>query len=388
MKVLDITLLGLRRLTRDRTAALFMILLPVVITLIIGVSIFKAGGKVSIGVVNKAEGPLAAQIVADLRAEKTVTVTNYTDVSSLRAAVRHQSEIAGVVIPATFDDSLRAGKAVSLDFLFNPVRNAPTALRETLNSIIAKRGGLVEAAQFATDGAGGTFDSNLREAATLQSKQVKAITVTTERTGNSADTLPTGFGYTGPANLVLIVFINSLVAGGILIETRRLGISRRLLGTPTKSSTILLGTAASSFTIAFLQGLLILVIDATVFGVNFGNITGAILIVLLIAMVGTGVAMLVGTLFRTPEQASSVGPPIGIGLGMLSGCMWPLEIVPTGMRTFGHLFPQAWAMDAFIKLVGRGASVVGILPQLLVLLGFAVVLIPIGSWRLRRAIVG
>jgi ABC-2 type transport system permease protein len=71
---------------------------------------------------------------------------------------------------------------------------------------------------------------------------------------------------------------------------------------------------------------------------------------------------------------------------MLGGCMWPLEIVGPLMRRIGHLTPHAWAMDAFIRLIGDGAGLGQISADLAVLGGFFIVLLPLGAWRLRRTI--
>ena len=66
--------------------------------------------------------------------------------------------------------------------------------------------------------------------------------------------------------------------------------------------------------------------------------------------------------------------------------MWPLAIVPAPMRLAGHLFPHAWAMDAFIDLISEDAGLAGIAGRLAVLLGFAAVLLTVASWRLQRAL--
>jgi ABC-2 type transport system permease protein len=97
--------------------------------------------------------------------------------------------------------------------------------------------------------------------------------------------------------------------------------------------------------------------------------------------------LLVATVARSNGQATSVGPPVGLALAMLGGCMWPLEIVPPVMRTIGHLTPHAWALDGFIRLMGGDATIVDIAPQLFVLLGMAALLLPLATWRLRRSIV-
>ena len=66
--------------------------------------------------------------------------------------------------------------------------------------------------------------------------------------------------------------------------------------------------------------------------------------------------------------------------------MVPLEVFSPTMSQVAHLTPHAWANDAFAKLVGHGASIVGILPQLGVLAAYAVVLLALAAWRLRRVL--
>jgi hypothetical protein len=118
------------------------------------------------------------------------------------------------------------------------------------------------------------------------------------------------------------------------------------------------------------------------------RVEAALLLVTVFALVGTGVGMLLGAVLGNAEQATSIGPPVGIALGMLGGCMWPLAIVPEPMRVVGHLFPQAWAMDAFIALIAKDAGLTGITRQLAVLAAFAAALLVLATWRLRKALVG
>jgi ABC-2 type transport system permease protein len=71
---------------------------------------------------------------------------------------------------------------------------------------------------------------------------------------------------------------------------------------------------------------------------------------------------------------------------MLGGAMWPLEIVGPVMRAIGHLTPHAWALDAFVDLMGNRVSATAILPQVAVLVLFSAALLPLAGFRLRRAI--
>jgi ABC-2 type transport system permease protein len=102
--------------------------------------------------------------------------------------------------------------------------------------------------------------------------------------------------------------------------------------------------------------------------------------------VGAGAGIFLGTLFRNEQQATGVSLLLGLGLGALGGCMVPLEVFSPTMRRVAHITPQAWGNDAFARLVGHGASVAGILPQLGVLAAYAVALLALASWRLRRVL--
>jgi ABC-2 type transport system permease protein len=82
----------------------------------------------------------------------------------------------------------------------------------------------------------------------------------------------------------------------------------------------------------------------------------------------------------------SIGIPVAIGMAMLGGCMWPLEIVPPAVRAAGHLTPHAWAMDAWIKLIFDGDGIGSIAVDLAVLGGVAAVLLGLATWRLRAVL--
>ena len=110
--------------------------------------------------------------------------------------------------------------------------------------------------------------------------------------------------------------------------------------------------------------------------------------VILFALVGAGAGIFLGTLFRNEQQAIGVSLLLGLGLGALGGCMVPLEVFSPTMRRVAHITPQAWGNDAFARLVGHGASITGILPQLGVLAAYAAVLLALATWRLRRVLAG
>lgn len=150
---------------------------------------------------------------------------------------------------------------------------------------------------------------------------------------------------------------------------------------------MILGETLCYLALALLQALLIVVVGAVLFGVSWGNPLAAAALIGMWALVRTGAGMVSGTLFRTPEQATAIGPTIGIAFGMLGGCMWPLEIVPQSVRALGHSTPHAWAVDAWVTLLSRGGGLADIAGYLAILAGYAVDLFVLASLRLRHSLV-
>ena len=119
------------------------------------------------------------------------------------------------------------------------------------------------------------------------------------------------------------------------------------------------------------------------FGVSWGNPLAAAVLLIVWCLVGAGAGMVAGTLFRTPEQASAMGPIVGIVFAMLGGCMWPLSIVSTAIREIGHATPQAWAVDAWTNLLSNHGDIVTISRELGMLALFALGFFVLATLRLK-----
>jgi len=184
---------------------------------------------------------------------------------------------------------------------------------------------------------------------------------------------------------VLFVFVNSLAATVALIQTRRLGVARRMLSTPMTAGTIVLGETLGRFLIAMMQGVFIIVAASLLFSVQWGDPLAASVLLTAFALVSTGAAVFFGAVLSNESQAGAL-TPVGLGLAALGGCMVPLEIFSPTMQTIAHITPHAWAVEGFRELVRTDAGITDIALQIAVLLGFAVVLLGLASWRLHRTI--
>jgi len=185
--------------------------------------------------------------------------------------------------------------------------------------------------------------------------------------------------------LFVVIFLTSLNATISMIETRRLGITRRILSTPTSMRVLVGGQVLGRFTISLVQALIIVLGSFVFFGVHWGNPYGTAAVVISFCLVSTGVAVLLGSLLSNAQQAIPVA--MLLGLAALGGSMAPLEVFPKTARTIAHITPHAWANDAFSKLIKHGGHLDTILPQVGVLFTFAAVVLTVATWQLRRSLV-
>jgi ABC-2 type transport system permease protein len=182
------------------------------------------------------------------------------------------------------------------------------------------------------------------------------------------------FAYVAPADLVLFMGITVLVLSSGLVESRRLGILRRLSAAPLAPRSIVAAEVVSLLAVAVAQSIGLLIAGRVVFGVHWGDPFAVGIIVALLALALSGASVLIGNWARTQEQAITTAVVVGIAAGMLGGCIYPLDVVGATVRGVGHAVPQAWAMDAFIKLIYHHEGLAGVWPEIGALALFALVL--------------
>ncbi len=385
MKALWIATANLRRMFRVRTNIFFVFVFPMVLILVLGAT-FGGSSSPRLGVVAQNSGPLGAALVQQLDRTPHLRVVSVSDPAALLTQVERGNLAAGLVIPPGYDAAVRAGHGVALRYMARPDQSSQQ-LGETVQGAVSKQAALLGAARFAVaERAAPSFDAGLAEVARI-SPAVPPVSVTQTTAGTALFSKTLGqFDEGAWTELLLFLFLIALTGAVALIETRRLGLARRMLATPTSPGTVIAGETLGRVLIAVIQAVVIILGSALLFGVRWGQPAGVAAVVILFALVGAGAGIFLGTLFRNEQQAAGVSLLLGLGLGALGGCMVPLEVFSPTMKRVAHITPQAWGNDAFAKLVGHGASITGILPQLGVLAAYAAVLLILATWRLRRVL--
>jgi ABC-2 type transport system permease protein len=380
-RALVIAWANLVRLVRDRLGLFFIVVLPLIIIVVVGLQ-FGGAFKARVGLHAPNGGTLADELAE--RLGDTWDVRRYETEASLTADVEDGSLAAGVLLPDSYTDRLLGGEAVEVGFRAE-AGDVALSRRSVVEAAVADQAALMRAASFAAAETGAALEPML-VAAREVSAGLRPIAVEVTTVGESLFPQELrGFTLGAQGQLVLFMFLTSLTGATQLILSRQLGVSRRMLSTSTPMTTILLGEALGRFGVAAFQGVFIVAATALAFGVTWGDPVAVAALVGAFALVGSGVAMLIGAVSSNAEQAGSVGVFAGLGVAALGGSMVPPEVFPPFMASVSWLTPHRWALDGLRELV-VGAGITDVLPQLGVLLGFGALLLVLATWRLRATL--
>lgn len=380
MKVWTIGVNGIRRLLRERSNIFFVFVLPLAIIMIVGAQFGASSFGPSV-VVSQGGGEVESQIVDRLEAAG-VEVEEAADEAQVVDEVERGAVAAGVVFPVDFGDSVAAGNPSEVGFVSRP--DSAGSLLPILQGAIADVTAPYRVAVVVADETGRSFEEAL---AAVEPVEVPGVEVRTERVGELTFGTNLGqFSLGSSQQLVLFVFLTTLTGSAALIQSRQLGVSRRMLSTPTSVRSVIVGEGTARFLVGVFQGVYIVVVTLVAFSVDWGNLLGAMILLVALAAVGAGAAMLLGALFRNDQQAGGFAVMISLGLAALGGCMLPLELFSPTLRRIAHITPHAWANDGFAELVYQGGGLADIIPELSVLLAYAAVLLAIAGWRLQRVL--
>lgn len=383
MILLTIAATDLRRLIAQRSNIFFLLILPLLLILVLGSSI--AGFEPRIGVVAEGDATgFSDDFIDQLARQEGIQVSVFGDQTEAIEQLQREDITALVVLPGDYGETLLKGETAIIDYLALPDGNG-FKQQGLIQRVVSEQSLRVRAARLVVAEVGTTAsDANTVTNSVAESTQRTTITPV----DSNGDPYEPGesFSLIAAQELVLFIFLTAMIAASALIQSRKLGIVRRMLATPASSSEIVGGILLGRLGISLVQGLAILAATSLLFSANWGSFPASLAIVFTFSLVATAVAVLIGSLFQNENQTSAVGLSLGLGFAAIGGCMVPLEIFPDTLRTAAHVTPHAWAVDAFTEVIQRGGGLGDIITELAVLVVYATVLLGLSTVVLRRTI--
>ncbi|TCT13102.1 ABC-type multidrug transport system permease subunit [Natranaerovirga pectinivora] len=173
---------------------------------------------------------------------------------------------------------------------------------------------------------------------------------------------------------------------GDMVEEKRIYVYHRQLVTPIKSRSILFGNLIYTFSLSFIQVLIMILGGAYIFGIDWGNNIGAILLVMsAFVFCGTSLGLFMSSMVKNIQQLSALTPIVLTSTAMIGGCMWPLEMIDNNILLFlASLTPQKWAVTTISRMAIYNYAPNIIIMPIIILLVMGGVLLVLGTNRFNK----
>ncbi|MDH3301329.1 MAG: ABC transporter permease [Acidimicrobiia bacterium] len=365
------------RLRNERSNLFFLVVLPLMIVFALGLAIGGEASSNLVGVVDPAPTEAGQAVLDAVEDIDNVTVRRYESAQELRDEIARRAVDVGWVA--------EPGQNGAVTLRWYATAGEGFRLREIVENTARTMNVERQVVQLVTEDAGvdeATAETALAEAAAF----VEPTKVDRTTTGDPENDPANIRAVLAAGQLTLFIFLSSLVGASYLLSTRLLGVTRRTRAGPVPVSAIIAGEGLSRFLVALLQAGIVFFGSWFLFGVDWKAPWAVLALSVGMALVGSGGAMLLGTLARTDQQVSAIGLLLGLVLAALGGSMQPLQFFPDALRRVAFVTPHAWMNDALWRILVDGEGFAQIWPSVAVLAAAGTVLLGVASLAMARSL--
>ena len=337
---------------------------PIVLAALISLAFGDEGFDATIGVVDEDGSELSGRFVDGVESAEGggLSFDVLASAAAARTAVDDGDVGAAIVVPEGFSDTLSTDSPGDLVVLTSSDGAVSAEVARAVASNFTDRANAARLATAASLAAGGPAPS----ADVLADI---SLPVQVDTTGTGGDVSPAA--YFGPSMGLLFLFLSvSAIARGLLAE-QRVRLLDRIRAGPVSDAAILGGKAAGVVVVGTASLLVIWAVTSLVLGADWGDPLGVVLLIVAAALAVAGIAGFIAGVARTEQSADSLATAVAFVFALLGGAFIPPGDLPDTLARLTVLTPTGVALRGFAELSAGGGDAVSVLPEVLVLLAWA-----------------
>ena len=325
---------------RDRAALFFTLLFPLIFLVIFG-GLFKSGGIPKSSVILVGPVPLFQQAQSDGHGQldQVLKISTSDDLAGSITKVRNGDVAAAIE---------QHGNQLVVHY-----SQADATAAGTVRGVVES---LVQSANLAVTGQPPRF--------TVQAEQVE-------------DKALKPIQYFTPGILGYAIAIGATFgAAATLVTWRQKRILRRLTLSPVRVPTVIGARIVVAILVALVQMVIFIAIASLpYFGLKLSHAWWmAIPLILCGTLAFMSIGLLAGAKAKSTEAANAIANLITIPMAFLSGSFFPIDSAPMWVRTLAEVFPLRHLNMGMLDVMVRDKGPLTVLPEIGILLAFAVVL--------------
>ena len=378
----------LLELFRNRLGLVLLIVMPVFMMGMVGF-IFPSNAaslnNVPIAVVNQDAGyngsTIASQTFTAILQQingKTgmMVLSNASSLSDVKDMIQKGDIEGGIIIPSNFTASILGGEQGTITIVTDQSNPQVSATIQTVLSSIFGQMGTMLAQQKVQLLSPAVNESN--SLAIVEPYKVQIQGVVSGSTNY--------FDFIAPGIMAMTVMM-SVMTGlpAAISQEKEVGTMDGMMVAPINRLSIILGKSLGQTARGLLQGVIILALAVTLFGVT---IHGSILLVFGLLLLGVfsfvGLGIVITSFAKDQGTATMLVTTLIFPMMFLSGVFFPIQEMPWYMQDISKVLPLTYASDALRKVMVLGAGIPDLTTDLAVMIAFGIVMTAIAVPVFRR----
>jgi ABC-2 type transport system permease protein len=374
-----------RQFLRDRRSLALLFVAPLLVMTILNLVIGNTASGVTLGIVAP-DGALGDSVFSQIQSQ----LHEQSGLAVKRVARDHvdatleAGDADGVLIfPADLQGAIQSGQTPQLTLRLEG--SSPTVAKQLrgIVALLVRALGQELAAVGGSPGAGGGPGAGGFGAGGGTASGV-------------TPTLATSYLYGGPqytqtdalaplfVGLFAFFFVFLLTSVSFLRE-RSQGTIERLMVSPLSKTELVLGYVGGFLVFALAQSVVILAYVIYVLQVHYkGNLGLLFLVTLALTVGGVNLGIFVSAFSRNELQVIQFIPLLLLPQALLGGLFWPVASLPVVLKQIAYVLPLTYANFALKDVMLKGFGLDRVWPELLVLVGFAVLMVVAAALSLRQ----
>ncbi len=369
--------------SRSKLRLIMLVAMPLFMMVMVGF-IFPSGNSISdtpIALANQDTGAMGKTFVTQLdyvnNATGMMDLHTAKDFDDIKNMLQKSEVNGGIIIPENFSSDISSGKQGNIIIVIDQSNPQMSA---TIQAVLSKT---IEAIgeQMAIQQLNITYHVSSAQA----TKMVKPYSV--QFKGIIPGTSTNYFQFVAPGIIAMVVMMALMTGLPLAISYEKdMGTLDGMLAAPINRLSIILGKVMAQTIRGMIQGFIILLLAVVLFGVVIeGSILLVIALIILTVFSFVGLGILITSFTDKEETATMVMMTLMFPMMFLSGVFFPIQQMPWYMQDLAHILPLTYATTALRKVMVLGADVPAVGTEILILIGFGIVLLLIAVPMFKKA---
>lgn len=342
-------------LRRQPSTLFFLLVIPVIQTLIFGYALETQIDNIPLAVFNMDGHPASRELIDSFRnTRKFKIVLNVYDDESFRRALTSGKAKVGLRIPPDYSEKLLRAQQANVQVLIDGSDSQVASTALSAANLLGLRNSIR---------IGRNLGESLQLAPARDAAGELALPIDVRpRLLYNPDLESANFFVPGLVGIILQLVTLFLTSFAIVRE-RELGTLEQLFVTPVGRAGLLLGKLVPYAIVGFVETMIALTVMVYLFKVPIaGSVPLLLALSFLFLLCALGLGLLISTVAKTQLAAMQFAFIVMLPSVLLSGFVFPRSEMPTPIYMISFLIPVTYFVEILRGIVLRGADLIDLLP--------------------------